>query len=69
MASWNFVPKGNVWTGIGIGLAIMVAPAVIPMMAAAVRPLLKAGFKGGLIVYEKGRQTADTMKHAMAELT
>ncbi|MEJ2719484.1 MAG: hypothetical protein P8182_20525 [Deltaproteobacteria bacterium] len=43
MASWNFMPKGNVWIGLGVGLAIVAAPVVIPMMVAAVRPLLKAG--------------------------
>lgn len=69
MASWNLMPKGNLWTGLGIGLAIVAAPVVIPMMVAAVRPLLKAGLKGSYLVYEKSKQTAGTVKQAVGDLS
>jgi hypothetical protein len=69
MASWNFMPKGNLWTGLGLGLAIVAAPVVIPMMAAAVRPLLKAGLKGGYRVYGKGRQAAGSVRQAVGDIS
>ncbi len=51
--------KGNILTGlaIGIGTAI-VAPIVIPILAAAVKPLTKAAIKGGLVLYERGKEIA-----------
>jgi hypothetical protein len=69
MASWNLMPKGSLWTGLGLGLAIIAAPVVIPMIVAAVRPLVKAGLKGGFLVYEKGKQTAGSVKQAVGDLS
>ena len=56
MAIWDYRPKADLWTGIAIGVGLLVAPVVIPMVAAAARPVAKAGIKGGLMVYEKGRE-------------
>lgn len=69
MAGWSFRPKGDVWTGVAVGLAIMAAPVVIPMIAAAARPLLKAGLKGGFLLYEKGREAVGNMKEMVEDLT
>ncbi|RJR22806.1 MAG: DUF5132 domain-containing protein [Nitrospiraceae bacterium] len=50
--------KGNVLTGLAIGLgAAILAPAVLPALAGAAKPLLKAAIKGGLVLYEKGKET------------
>lgn len=49
--------KGNVVTGLAIGIgASILAPLVIPLAAAVVKPLLKATIKGGILLYEKGQE-------------
>lgn len=50
--------KGNIVTGlaIGIGSAIL-APIVIPALAGAAKPLAKAAIKGGLVLYDKSKET------------
>jgi hypothetical protein len=49
--------KGNIITGlaIGVGTAIL-APVVIPMIASIAKPLAKAAIKGGVMLYEKNRE-------------
>ena len=69
--------KGNILGGlaIGIGSAIL-APVVIPILAAAVKPLAKATIKGGLMLYERGKEmvaeiqevTEDLVAEAKAEM-
>ena len=42
---WQY-PKGNLITGLAIGIgAAILAPVVIPVVAAAAKPLLKAAIK------------------------
>lgn len=49
--------KGNVVTGLGIGIgALILAPVIIPLVATIAKPLVKATIKGGLILYERGRE-------------
>jgi len=51
--------KGNVMTGLAIGIgAAVLAPAVIPALANVAKPLLKAAIKTGIIMFEKGKETA-----------
>ncbi|MCX7823901.1 MAG: DUF5132 domain-containing protein [Syntrophobacterales bacterium] len=40
---------------IGLGVAI-VAPVLLPVIGAAVRPVLKSAIKGGFILYKKSRE-------------
>jgi len=40
---------------VGVGVAL-VAPVVIPALAAGMRPLAKAVIKGGIMVYDKGAE-------------
>jgi hypothetical protein len=65
-------------TGLIIGAAaVLVGPVVIPMVAAAMRPLAKAAIKGGLMAYEKGKVLVaeaqedfeDLMAEAKAEMS
>ena len=65
----GFRPKADIWTGVALGVAILAAPVVIPIVAAAVRPILKAGLKGGFIVYEKGREALANVKEMAEDLT
>ena len=53
MAFLDFKPKADLWTGLAIGAGLLVAPVVIPIVAASVRPLLKAAVKGALSVYKR----------------
>jgi hypothetical protein len=56
MALLNFKPKADIWTGIAIGAGLLLAPVVVPMIAAAARPILKTLLKEGLILVEKGNE-------------
>ena len=56
MAISDMIPKGSIWTGIAVGAGLLVAPIVIPAVAGAARPLLKAVIKGGYTLYEYGRE-------------
>jgi hypothetical protein len=68
-SSW--VP--NVLLGVGVAL---VAPVVVPALAAGMRPLAKAVIKGGIMVYDKGaealaeagEQLSDLMAEVRSEL-
>jgi len=76
MAITDMIPKGNLWTGIALGAGLLVAPVVIPAIAGAARPLLKAVIKGGYMVFEQGRETVaeiyemveDIVEEAKAEV-
>ncbi len=50
--------KSNVVTGLAIGIgAAILAPAVLPVIAGALKPLAKAAIKSGILLYEKGKET------------
>jgi len=55
MAIWDFRPRGDIVTGVAVGVAALAAPVVIPLAWAAVRPWLRALLKGGVLLYETGR--------------
>ncbi|MBI5251743.1 MAG: DUF5132 domain-containing protein [Desulfomonile tiedjei] len=56
MAILDYMPKIDVWTGAAIGVGLLVAPVLIPMIATAARPVLKTVIKGGFMAYEKSRE-------------
>ncbi len=65
--------KGNILTGLAIGIgAALFAPQVIPAIAGVVKPIAKAAIKGGLILYEKSRETfaeaGEMMEDIVAEV-
>ena len=44
-------------TGAAIGIgALILAPVLVPTVAAVVRPLIKAGLKGSILLYEKSKE-------------
>lgn len=50
--------KGNVVTGLAIGIgAAVLGPVLIPALANAAKPLVKAAIKGGILLYQKGRES------------
>lgn len=59
----------KVGTGLLVGVgAILLAPIVIPAIAAAAKPLIKAGIKGGMLAYEKGRELLAEATEVMEDL-
>lgn len=61
--------KGNVVTGLAIGIGVAVlGPVVVPLVASVAKPLAKAAIKGGLTLYEKGRETVAEMGEVLEDL-
>ena len=69
---------GSAWVPsvlVGVGVAL-VAPVVVPALAAGMRPLAKAVIRGGIMVYDKGtevlaeagEQLSDLVAEARSEL-
>jgi hypothetical protein len=49
--------KSNIVVGVAAGLtATLLAPVLVPAVAMAARPLAKSLLKGGVVLYEKGRE-------------
>ncbi len=68
MAIGDYAPKGDVWTGVAIGVGLLLAPVVIPMIAAAARPVAKAALKCGYMIYEKGGELCAEVAEAVEDL-
>ncbi|ADE14537.1 conserved hypothetical protein [Nitrosococcus halophilus Nc 4] len=69
MASIDDLFKSNTAKGLAIGIgASVLAPIVIPAVAAVVRPLAKAAIKTSIVVYEKGRETVVEMGEVVEDL-
>jgi len=49
----DYVPKLDLWTGVTIGVGLLVAPVAIPVIAQVARPLLKTVIKGGYMACER----------------
>lgn len=51
--------KSKIVTGLAIGVgAAVLAPKLLPVLAEAAKPLVKGAMKGGLLLYEKGKEVA-----------
>jgi len=56
-------------TGVAIGLgAIVLVPVLTPLLSAVARPLVKAGLKGGMLLFEKGKEAIAEAAEAMEDL-
>ncbi len=67
MALWNNGVKLGTGLAIGVG-ALILAPTVIPAVAAVLRPLAKAAIKSGFIIYEKGREVLAETQEVLEDL-
>jgi hypothetical protein len=69
MAIFNNGLKGNILSGlaIGVGTAIL-APILIPVLASIAKPMAKAGIKGGLMLFEKGKEVAAEAQEVVEDL-
>jgi hypothetical protein len=62
--------KGNIVTGLAIGIGAMVfAPAVVPVISAVAKPLAKALIKTGILAYEKGREAFAEVSELVEDIT
>jgi len=53
--------KGNLWTGLAIGVgASILAPAIIPTLSRIVKPVVKSAIKSWLIIRERGKEIMAT---------
>ena len=69
--------KGNIISGLAIGVgSAIIAPLVVPALSKAAKPLAKAAIKGGLVLFETGKEKLaeaqelidDLLAEARAEL-
>ena len=61
--------KGNIVTGLAIGVgSSILAPVVIPILASVVKPMAKAAIKGGFLLYQKGREVAAEAQEVVEDL-
>lgn len=67
MAFWNNGIKLGTGLAIGVG-ALILAPTVVPAVAAILKPLAKAAIKSGFIVYEKGKEVLAETREVLEDL-
>lgn len=67
MAFWNNGIKLGTGLAIGVG-ALILAPTVVPAVAAILKPLAKAAIKSGFIVYEKGKEVLAETREVFEDL-
>lgn len=69
--------KGNIVTGLAVGVgALVLGPVVAPTITAIVRPAAKAAIKAGIYVYDRGaealaqlnEQAGDIVAEARSEI-
>ncbi len=65
--------KNNIIVGLGIAVAATaLAPLLLPALGGAGRPLAKSLVKGGMALYDKGRETlalaGESLEDLMAEI-
>lgn len=66
----KLIPKGLSLPGLAIGAgAVLLAPVIIPAVGSALKPLLKATIKGGLLAYEGAKLSIAETKEALEDLT
>jgi len=69
MALWDNGIRGNLMTGLAVGIgAALLAPIVIPAVAAVAKPLAKAALKGGFLLYERGKEALAEAGEVMEDL-
>jgi hypothetical protein len=60
--------KGDLWTGIAIGVGLMAAPVVIPLVGSAARILLKEILTAVFTIVEEVQATAERVVSTTGEL-
>jgi hypothetical protein len=69
MAGIEDVFKGNVVTGLAIGIgAAIIVPVVVPLLASVGKPVAKSLIKSGILLFEKGQETFAELGEVMEDL-
>lgn len=69
MGLFDDVFKGNIGTGLAIGIgAAVLGPIVLPVLSGAAKPLVKAAIKSGILLYEKGKEVYAEMGEVVEDL-
>ena len=69
MASVGDLLKGNVGTGLLIGIGVVaLAPVIAPVIAAVAKPIIKTLIKSGIIAYEKSKEAFAEAGEAFEDL-
>jgi hypothetical protein len=65
------LPGGmRIGTGLVMGAAVvLLAPVILPVAGGVLKSLAKAGIKGGLILFEKGKLAVEETKETFEDLT
>jgi hypothetical protein len=62
MAATENLFKGSLWTGLAVGAAVVVlGPVLLPALARVGKPAAKTALKAGVVLYDRGRETAARM--------
>ena len=69
MAILDELLESKVVTGLAviIGAAIL-APVIVPIVTGVLRPVAKSIIKGGILLYEKGRETGAELTEELEDL-
>lgn len=66
----KLIPRGLSLPGLAIGAgAVLLAPVIIPAVGSALKPLLKATIKGGILAYEGAKVSLAETREAVEDLT
>lgn len=66
----RILPSGVSLTGLAMGVGIvLLAPAVLPMIGAVLKPVAKAAIKGGIMAYETAKVSLAEAKESIEDLT
>jgi uncharacterized membrane protein len=69
MADIGDLFKSEVAIGLAIGVgAALLAPVIAPLVASVGKPLAKSAVKSGVLLYEKGRETAAELVEVFEDL-
>jgi hypothetical protein len=69
MAGIDDLFKGNIATGLAIGIgAAILTPVIVPLISSVGKPLAKSAIKAGILVFEKSRETFAELGEVMDDL-
>jgi hypothetical protein len=68
MSIWDFTPKGDLLTGVAVGVGLAAVPVIIPAAGSGVRAVLKAALKGVFFCYEKAQELGTGLVEGATDL-
>jgi hypothetical protein len=69
MAFFENMLKGNIGSGLAVGLGVaVVGPLLVPVLGGVLRPLAKTAIKGGLLAFDAGRESFAWLNEATGDM-